>query len=220
MARTLPPLETMPDVRVPELAAATGLDVKDIYRVVKMRRVGVDQVSYKGRRVKAGLKLHATEAVAVAASLRAAPKLAVDRAMMTGLFIDYVLSPRANRLVKLDTGLYVDAEEVMTDVAELIEAFNDKKALVESDPAVCGGDPVYKGTSIRVHTIAKRLALGDTVEDIQADLPKLSREAIVAAPQLAAAHPLRGRPRQTPLVASATGLTLDELVVELKKRSS
>jgi uncharacterized protein (DUF433 family) len=220
MAHTLPRIETMPDVRVPELAAATGLNIKDIYRVLKKRRADAEKTALKGRRGNDGLKLRATEAVAVAASLSAAPKLAIDRAMMSSLFVDYLLSSQAERLVRVDTDLYVDAAEVTTKVAELINAFNDKNALVEIDPAVCGGDPVYRGTSISIHNIAKRLTLGDTVEDIQEDLPSLSHEAILAAPQLAAAHPLRGRPRQTPRSASAAGLTLDELMIALKNKSN
>lgn len=219
MARILPLPDSMPDVRIPELAAATELNIKDIYRVLKNRRVGGDQAAFKTGRSKAVIKLRATEAIAVAASLRAAPKLAVDRAKLAGEFFNYLQSKPEGRMVEIDTDLFVDAAKATTKIVEMIAAFNDKKSLIDCDPAICGGGPVYKGSSISVHNIAKRLALGDTVEDIQADLPRLREDAILAAPQLAAAHPLRGRPRQNLRAPIGTGMSLEGLISALKGRA-
>ena len=43
------------------------------------------------------------------------------------------------------------------------------------------GAPVFAGTWLTVYTILGRLLDGDTVDDLAADYPELSREAITAA---------------------------------------
>ena len=52
---------------------------------------------------------------------------------------------------------------------------------IVSDPDVMLGKPVIKGTRITVELILEKLAAGETVEDILAAHPHLSREAVQAA---------------------------------------
>lgn len=52
---------------------------------------------------------------------------------------------------------------------------------VVSDPNVMMGKPVIAGTRITVELILEKLAAGETVEDILAAHPRLTREAIQAA---------------------------------------
>ena len=49
-----------------------------------------------------------------------------------------------------------------------------------SDPQICGGEAVIKGTRIPVHIILSHLAAGDDVETIVTNFPKLTREDIQA----------------------------------------
>ena len=55
------------------------------------------------------------------------------------------------------------------------------------DPAICGGEPVFKGTRVTLRTVLASLADGDTPEDILGDFPSLTAEDIKAAIAFAAA---------------------------------
>jgi len=48
------------------------------------------------------------------------------------------------------------------------------------DPAVCNGRPVVKGTRITVATVLGFLSAGDTVEDVLAGYPSLTRDDVMA----------------------------------------
>ncbi len=49
------------------------------------------------------------------------------------------------------------------------------------DPAICNGRPTIQGTRITVQTILEFLGAGDSVEDILAEYPSLTREDILAS---------------------------------------
>ena len=55
------------------------------------------------------------------------------------------------------------------------------------DPAVCGGQPVFRGTRVTLRTVLASLADGDTVEQIVASFPTLTCEQVRAAIAFAAA---------------------------------
>ncbi|HEX3151345.1 MAG TPA: DUF433 domain-containing protein [Gemmataceae bacterium] len=50
-----------------------------------------------------------------------------------------------------------------------------------SDPAILGGRPVVAGTRISVELILEKMGAGESIDDLLADYPHLSREAILAA---------------------------------------
>ena len=58
---------------------------------------------------------------------------------------------------------------------------------IQRDPAICGGEPVFKGTRITLRTVLASLAEGDAAEDILGDFPSLTAEDIKAAIAFAAA---------------------------------
>jgi uncharacterized protein (DUF433 family) len=53
------------------------------------------------------------------------------------------------------------------------------------DPRVCHGQLTFKGTRLPVNTVLYWLGQGETVEEILADWPYLTRAAITEAVQLA-----------------------------------
>jgi len=53
--------------------------------------------------------------------------------------------------------------------------------IIQSDPAVMMGKPVIAGTRITVELILEKLAAGETIEQILAAHPRLTRESISAA---------------------------------------
>lgn len=58
---------------------------------------------------------------------------------------------------------------------------------ISRDPAVCGGEPVLKGTRVPLRTVLASLADGDTVEQIVKSFPTLSEEDVRAVIAFAAA---------------------------------
>ena len=64
------------------------------------------------------------------------------------------------------------------------------------DPAIKNGDPVIRGSRVSVHTLADRVASGDTDEILDEDFPHIPAEAREVAVQFARANPRRGRPRR------------------------
>jgi uncharacterized protein (DUF433 family) len=81
-------------------------------------------------------------------------------------------------------------KEVDAGIRRLVEATR----MIESDPEIMRGTPVYKGTRIPVHAIADMLSQGATVEEILEGYPALTRERVELAPMYVKAFPRRGRP--------------------------
>ena len=57
---------------------------------------------------------------------------------------------------------------------------------ISIDPRICHGQACVKGTRIPVHQIVRMLANGDTVEELLAAYPSLSRADIMACLDYAA----------------------------------
>jgi uncharacterized protein (DUF433 family) len=55
------------------------------------------------------------------------------------------------------------------------------------DSAICGGEPVIKGTRVTLKTLLASLAEGATVEEILSDFPTLTAEDVRAVIAFAAA---------------------------------
>lgn len=51
---------------------------------------------------------------------------------------------------------------------------------IEINPAVCNGKPVIRNTRITVQTVLSYLSAGDTVDDVLAAHPRLTREDVLA----------------------------------------
>ncbi len=54
------------------------------------------------------------------------------------------------------------------------------QARIIRDPAICGGDPVVKGTRVTLRTILASLADGDDAKDIVKEFPTLTPEDVRA----------------------------------------
>jgi uncharacterized protein (DUF433 family) len=48
------------------------------------------------------------------------------------------------------------------------------------DPDVCNGQPVVRGTRVAARTVLEFLSAGDSVEDVLAEYPTLTREDVLA----------------------------------------
>ena len=58
---------------------------------------------------------------------------------------------------------------------------------VVRDKAICGGEPVFRGTRVTLRTVLASLAAGDSAEEILTDFPSLKSEDVQAAIAFAAA---------------------------------
>ena len=54
------------------------------------------------------------------------------------------------------------------------------------DPEVCHGQLTFKGTRVPVSAVLTALSLGNSIEDVMEGWPRVSREAVLEALQLAA----------------------------------
>jgi len=63
----------------------------------------------------------------------------------------------------------------------------DYQAYIVRDPAICGGEPVVRGTRVTVRTVLASLAEGMTVAEILRDFPTLNEAAVKAVIAFAAA---------------------------------
>jgi uncharacterized protein (DUF433 family) len=77
--------------------------------------------------------------------------------------------------------------------------------MVESDPEIMRGTPVYKGTRIPIELVADMLSQGATVEEILEGYPSLNPRKIELAPIYVRAFPRRGRPAARPWAKCAPG---------------
>jgi uncharacterized protein (DUF433 family) len=57
---------------------------------------------------------------------------------------------------------------------------------ISIDPNICHGQACVQGTRIPVHQIVRMLANGDTIEELLAEYPSLSRKDILACLNYAA----------------------------------
>ncbi len=58
---------------------------------------------------------------------------------------------------------------------------------ISINPNICHGEACVKGTRIPVHQVVRMMANGDTIEDLLAEYPSLSREDVLACLDYAAA---------------------------------
>jgi uncharacterized protein (DUF433 family) len=70
------------------------------------------------------------------------------------------------------------------------------ETIVQVDPEILGGTPVFRGTRVPVKNLLDYLAAGDTLDQFLDDFPTVKREQAVAALEVArdlltGAHPAR-----------------------------
>lgn len=55
------------------------------------------------------------------------------------------------------------------------------------DPAICGGEPIFRGTRVTLRTVLASLADGDSIEQIVKSFPTLNEQQVRAVIAFAAA---------------------------------
>jgi uncharacterized protein (DUF433 family) len=131
--------------------------------------------------------------------------LALEQRLKNGFFPELrrrvfeALAASSRKVLSLEEGLVkIDLRELRRELAASLRALRRARSLVVSDPEVLGGDPVFRGTRVPVHSIATWVDRGSTEAEILNAYPRLTPEMIRLAPVYAQAYPLRGRPRKQP----------------------
>lgn len=88
-----------------------------------------------------------------------------------------------------------DAVEEARDRAERYARLREK--WIVRDPEIKGGEPVIRDSRVSVHTLAARIARGESPAVLEEDFPHISAEAREIAVQYAKANPRRGRPKRS-----------------------
>ena len=114
------------------------------------------------------------------------------------LFDALASSPR-KAVLSVDEGLVkVDLQQPRRDLAASLRELRRARSLVVTDSDTLGGDPVFRGTRVPVHSIAAMLEQGSTEADILKAYPRITAEMVRLASSYAQAYPVRGRPRSQP----------------------
>jgi uncharacterized protein (DUF433 family) len=92
-----------------------------------------------------------------------------------------------------------DLSGVSRDLRYRYRLYRRPHALLESDPAICSGQPVFRGTRIPVAVVVEQLRSGVSRSTLEEDFPQLSRQALDYAEIQARLPKPPGRPRR-PLV--------------------
>jgi uncharacterized protein (DUF433 family) len=88
----------------------------------------------------------------------------------------------------------VDAIEQARLRAERYGQLRDR--WIVRDPEIKNGEPVISGSRVSVHTLAERIADGESDDVLDEDFPHIPAEAREVAVQYARANPRRGRPKR------------------------
>lgn len=75
---------------------------------------------------------------------------------------------------------------------------SDASEWIVRDPAICGGQPVLRGTRVLLRSVLGNLAQGQSVEAIREDYPSLTQEHIWACIAFAAASAAEDLPSPPP----------------------
>jgi uncharacterized protein (DUF433 family) len=97
-----------------------------------------------------------------------------------------------------DVVIHVAAKSARDALAHDLAAYRRGQRRIVSDPAVLGGEPVFKGTGIPLAQVSGRMAKGVPLREIAADYPALGLADIAFAAIHSRMKPDPGRPRKPP----------------------
>ncbi|MGB8888882.1 MAG: DUF433 domain-containing protein [Candidatus Korobacteraceae bacterium] len=105
-----------------------------------------------------------------------------------------VLSEPQQKLLKYTDALIIDVGGARTKMSSRLENLEKASDMVQSDPDIMAGTPVFRGTRIPVYLVADMIEQGTLIDEILGGYPALTREMVEYAAIYASTHPRRGRP--------------------------
>lgn len=174
-----------------EAAAVSGLRLKAVNNLIDKHIVDVARPLRGGRAPRRYLTHSHLLCMRLEHFL--AGSLPVERRQR--LFQEVAAHPEA-RMVKANSVLHVDLAEARREVDARLEDLEEADRLIHSDPAIMGGEPVFKGTRIPVYGVAAMLEGGADRDDLLSGYTALDARKLDLAQLWVAAHPRRGRPKR------------------------
>jgi uncharacterized protein (DUF433 family) len=166
---------------IPEVAYTVDVEDKVVNREVDAKIVLTARQSPSGERL---LDRHAVLYLAAIRELR------TDLSKEARLRIAELL--RAGKKKLMLGPFEVSVSRLSELVRERLSAVDNLRGEVTSDLAVCGGDPVLRGTRIRIHKIADLAAQGMTMAEFRREFD-ISPDKVELATLFSRLHPRRGR---------------------------
>jgi uncharacterized protein (DUF433 family) len=183
------------DVYTPaQVSAITGLPLRAVHKAIEYKLIRPKRIR-EGRVVQrmlsksqlVYLRMEAKGLTTLPLATRRQVAQAVEREPAIDIMM---LSEGSVILIELKSA----RKEVDTELRRLAQAVR----MVESDPEIMHGTPVYKGTRIPVDSVAEMLLQGATVAEILEGYPALTRQKVELASMYVRAFPRRGRPAVRP----------------------
>jgi uncharacterized protein (DUF433 family) len=177
-----------------EVSAVTGLPLPAVHKAIEYKLIRPKRV----REGRAAQRLLSRSQVLYLLlefkGLKSLP-LATRRKVARAIERDPVIDAMA---ISEGSVVLVHFKSARKEVTAGLRRLAEAKRMVESDPEIMHGAPVFKGTRIPVQNIAEMLSQGAAVEEILEGYPSLTREKIELAPMYVRAFPRRGRPAARP----------------------
>ncbi len=185
-----------------EVAALSGATKASVEKAIE-EKVLAPHRARRGGRERRVLPAFAVAYSKIIGSVKYRMDLPMKRRLASKLLRTEV-ADLANLRFELEPAVEMDVGRLVGDAMVRAQAYGAARdRLIVEDPDVLGGTAVLRGTRLSVYAVSARLADGESVEDLIADYPTLSREAFEAAAIYAATHPLVGRPGGRPWTALA-----------------
>jgi uncharacterized protein (DUF433 family) len=109
-----------------------------------------------------------------------------------------VLNEPEQKQLKYTDALIVDVVGARGKMSSKLRSLEKATELVQSDPDIMAGAPVFRGTRLPVYLVAHMVEQGTRIDEIREEYPSLTREMVEYAGIYATTHPRRGRPPEQP----------------------
>jgi len=182
-----------------EVAELSGAPKRLVEKAIEERVLSVrSRLSPGTRRVRRMLPAYS---VAYAAALKGLDlNLSLrHKKRLARIIADTPTNALAKSRAVIAPAVEIDLGQLVGDAVAKTEKYRAARdAFIVVDEAIKGGTPVIRGTRMTVYSVLGRVDHGDTVDDILAENPDLTRDALEAAIIYARSHPLIGRPGGRP----------------------
>lgn len=177
-----------------QVAAITGLPVAAVHKAIEQKLVHARRVR-KGNIVERTLsRSQAVYLQMEAKGLKSLP-LATRREIAQALERDSGIDAM---FLSEGSVILIQIKSARKQVDAGLRQLEKAARIVESNPEIMHGTPVYKGTRIPVAAVAEMLSQGSSIKEVLEGYPALTREMLELAPLYVRAFPRRGRPAARP----------------------
>jgi uncharacterized protein (DUF433 family) len=108
------------------------------------------------------------------------------------------ISAVSNELELVAGVLHLRLRALAEEVSEqLVPFYRWREACVVSDPAILGGEPVFRDSRLSVRRIGDAIEHGEAVASVLEDYPYLTEQDVEFARRYTRAYPRVGRPRES-----------------------